>query len=58
LAAMSDASCFSIGFQREQQRAEEAEQQTRQTTLSEYLEACHELVFTKFVVETDKSLTL
>ncbi|KAI1302514.1 hypothetical protein F5Y03DRAFT_407847 [Xylaria venustula] len=40
-----------------QQRAEEAEQQTRNTTLAEYVEACHELVFTKFAVETDKSLT-
>ncbi|KAK2768388.1 hypothetical protein FQN54_000243 [Arachnomyces sp. PD_36] len=41
----------------EQRRREEAEQQTRPTTLSEYIDACHELVFTKFSVETDKSLT-
>ncbi|KAJ2891106.1 uncharacterized protein MKZ38_000915 [Zalerion maritima] len=43
--------------QREQQRAEKAEQQTRRTTLAEYIEACPELVFTKFAAETNKSLT-
>ncbi len=43
--------------QREQQRAEDAEQQIRLTTLAEYIEACHELVFTKFAVEMDESLT-
>ena len=43
--------------QRQQQRAEEAEEQTRKNTLSEYIEACHELLFKNFVVETDKSLT-
>ncbi|KAL7940092.1 hypothetical protein V8C42DRAFT_364366 [Trichoderma barbatum] len=41
----------------EQQRAESAEEQTRRTTLDEYIAACHSLVFSKFAVETDKSLT-
>lgn len=40
----------------EHQRDEEREQ-TRNTTLTEYLSACHELVSTRFSVETDKSLT-
>ncbi|KAK8869136.1 Protein kinase-like domain [Apiospora arundinis] len=39
------------------QRAEEAEKVNRLTTLSEYLEACHEFVYAKFQVEPDKSLT-
>ncbi|KAH7114572.1 hypothetical protein B0J13DRAFT_630896 [Dactylonectria estremocensis] len=43
--------------EREQQRAEEAEEQTRPTTLDEYIAACHDLVFSKFAVETDKKLT-
>ncbi|OAQ57369.1 protein kinase-like domain [Pochonia chlamydosporia 170] len=43
--------------EREQQRAETAEQQTRATTLDEYIAACHSLVFSRFEVETDKSLT-
>ncbi|KAK8092620.1 uncharacterized protein PG998_014785 [Apiospora kogelbergensis] len=43
--------------QLERQRAEEAEKLNRQTTLSEYLEACHEFVYAKFQVEPDKSLT-
>lgn len=38
-------------------RADEAEQQTRHTTLAEYIEGCHELVFTKITVETDRNLT-
>ena len=41
----------------EKARAEEgkarAEEETRETTLLEYIEACHNLVFTKFTVETD-----
>lgn len=41
----------------EQQRAETAEEQTRRTTLDEYIAACHSLVFSKFAVETEKSLT-
>ncbi|KAK3935682.1 hypothetical protein QBC46DRAFT_412796 [Diplogelasinospora grovesii] len=40
----------------EQQRQRE-QQQTRSTTLSGYIEACHDLLFTKFAVETDKSFT-
>lgn len=44
--------------QEERNRAEEektrAEEETRATTLSEYIEACHELVYTKFTVETKK----
>ncbi|KAK8092710.1 uncharacterized protein PG998_014751 [Apiospora kogelbergensis] len=43
--------------QLERQRAEEAEKVNRLTTLSEYLEACHEFVYAKFQVEPDKSLT-
>ncbi|OAQ57866.2 protein kinase-like domain [Pochonia chlamydosporia 170] len=43
--------------EREQQRAETAEQQTRATTLDEYIAACHSLVFSRFKVETDRSLT-
>jgi len=45
----------------EKQRAEEekqrAEEETRGTTLSEYIEACHDLVFTKFMVEPNKKIT-
>jgi hypothetical protein len=43
--------------EREQQRADEAEEQTRRTTLDEYITACHDLVFSKFAVQTDKTLT-
>ncbi|KAK4071103.1 hypothetical protein Purlil1_13520 [Purpureocillium lilacinum] len=39
----------------EQQR-EAAEQQTQPTTLDEYLDACHELVFTKLQVEQNPGL--
>ena len=39
-----------------QQRADVAEYQTRQTTLVEYIEACHEHVISMSNVETDKSL--
>lgn len=38
-------------------RAEASEEQTRATTLNEYIAACHSLVFSKFVVERDRSLT-
>ncbi|PTB47421.1 hypothetical protein M431DRAFT_526130 [Trichoderma harzianum CBS 226.95] len=41
----------------EQQRAESAEEQTGRTTLDEYIAAYHSLIFSKFAVETDKSLT-
>lgn len=41
----------------ERQRADNAEKETRPTTLDEYINACHDLVFTKFSVQTDKSLT-
>ncbi|KAK4151614.1 hypothetical protein C8A00DRAFT_45233 [Chaetomidium leptoderma] len=34
-----------------------AEEETRDTTLSEYIEACHDLVFTRFTVETNKKIT-
>ena len=43
--------------QREQQRADAAQYQTRETTLVEYIEACHQYIFLHFGVETDKSLT-
>jgi hypothetical protein len=41
----------------EKQRAEASEEQTRNTTLEEYMAACHNLVFSKFAVETDSKLT-
>lgn len=41
----------------ERQRAEAAEEQTRSTTLEEYIEACHSLVFSRLEVEIDKKLT-
>ncbi|KAI0165304.1 hypothetical protein GGR52DRAFT_581939 [Hypoxylon sp. FL1284] len=41
----------------ERQRAERAEEQTRQTTLDEYIAATHFSVFTHPTVETDKDLT-
>ncbi|KAJ2896006.1 hypothetical protein MKZ38_005978 [Zalerion maritima] len=43
--------------EREKQRADEAEEQTRPTTLDEYIAACHDSVFSKFAVETDRKLT-
>ncbi|KAM0433528.1 hypothetical protein ACHAPT_004408 [Fusarium lateritium] len=43
--------------ERERQRAENAEEESRPTTLDEYIHACHDLVFTKFAVQTNKSLT-
>ncbi|KID81672.1 Protein kinase-like domain protein [Metarhizium guizhouense ARSEF 977] len=43
--------------ERERQRAEASEKQTRATTLNEYIAACHSLVFSRFEVESDKSLT-
>jgi hypothetical protein len=42
---------------REQRRAEKAEEQTRRTTLDEYIAATHDLVFVHLTVETDKELT-
>ena len=41
----------------EHQRAEEEKSDNRSTSLDEYLEACHELVFTKFAVQPNVSLT-
>ncbi|KAK2051460.1 hypothetical protein LY76DRAFT_599321 [Colletotrichum caudatum] len=41
----------------ERQRADEAEQQTQPTSLDEYIDACHSLVYTRFTVETDRRLT-
>ncbi|KPM36116.1 hypothetical protein AK830_g10442 [Neonectria ditissima] len=43
--------------QEERQRADEAVEQTRATTLDEYIAACHTSVFSKFTVETDRKLT-
>ncbi|KAM0670871.1 hypothetical protein ACQRIU_001266 [Beauveria bassiana] len=45
------------GQHRERQRADIAEEQTRLTTLEEYIAACHSLVFSRFVIETDPDLT-
>ncbi|PQK18023.1 hypothetical protein BB8028_0010g00160 [Beauveria bassiana] len=41
----------------ERQRADIAEEQTRLTTLDEYIAACHSLVHSRFVIETDPDLT-
>ncbi|PCD22089.1 hypothetical protein AU210_015889 [Fusarium oxysporum f. sp. radicis-cucumerinum] len=43
--------------EREQQRAEASEEQTRLTTLDEYMAACHTSVFSRFAIETDPKLT-
>ncbi|KAI7908546.1 hypothetical protein M9X92_012132 [Pyricularia oryzae] len=43
--------------QQERQRAEASEQQTRPTTLDEYIAACHDLVFSSFNIERDQKLT-
>ncbi|KAH7460584.1 hypothetical protein FOMA001_g19596 [Fusarium oxysporum f. sp. matthiolae] len=43
--------------EREQQRAEASEEQTRLTTLDEYIAACHTSVFSRFAIETDPKLT-
>ncbi|KAK3338662.1 hypothetical protein B0T25DRAFT_561127 [Lasiosphaeria hispida] len=40
-----------------EKRAQEAEAQLRATTLTEYITACHNLIFTKLEVETDRALT-
>ncbi|KAM3547180.1 hypothetical protein MY1884_009682, partial [Beauveria asiatica] len=52
------------GQHRERQRAEEqrqradiAEEQTRPTTLDEYIAACHSFVYSRFAIETDPDLT-
>ncbi|KAI0411456.1 hypothetical protein F5X98DRAFT_383754 [Xylaria grammica] len=39
------------------QRADRIKEHTRRTSLDEYIAACHELVFSQFKVETNKSLT-
>ncbi|KAK2666719.1 hypothetical protein RAB80_017836 [Fusarium oxysporum f. sp. vasinfectum] len=43
--------------EKEQQRAEASEEQTRLTTLDEYIAACHASVFSRFAIETDPKLT-
>ncbi|KAH8158975.1 hypothetical protein CIB48_g9273 [Xylaria polymorpha] len=43
--------------EREQQRADDSEEHRRPTSLEEYIAACHELVFSKLKVETNKALT-
>jgi hypothetical protein len=43
--------------EQEQRRAEKAEEQTRRTTLDEYITATHDLVFAHLTVETRKELT-
>ncbi|KEY74535.1 hypothetical protein S7711_10103, partial [Stachybotrys chartarum IBT 7711] len=43
--------------EREQQRADASEEQTRPTTIDEYIAACHDLVFSQFRVEADQKLT-
>ncbi|KAI0975601.1 hypothetical protein F4678DRAFT_417805 [Xylaria arbuscula] len=41
----------------EKQRADESEENDRLTSLDEYIATCHELVFSKLKVKTDKALT-
>ncbi|KAH7118371.1 hypothetical protein EDB81DRAFT_848105 [Dactylonectria macrodidyma] len=41
----------------ERRRAEASEEQTRLTTLDEYIAACHTSVFSRFAIETDPNLT-
>jgi hypothetical protein len=43
--------------QEERKRAEASEEQTRLTTLDEYVAACHTSVFSRFAIETDPKLT-
>ncbi|KAJ0126620.1 G1/S-specific cyclin CCN1 [Fusarium oxysporum f. sp. albedinis] len=43
--------------EKEQQRAEASEEQTRLTTLDEYIAACHAFVFSRLTIETDPKLT-
>lgn len=43
--------------QQEQQLRQELEQSTRKTTLTEYLNACHTHLYSRFAVQTDRSLT-
>ncbi|KAK8010338.1 hypothetical protein PG990_009303 [Apiospora arundinis] len=43
--------------EREQQRADISEEQTRRTTLDEYIAACHTSVFSSFAIEPDPKLT-
>ncbi|KAK8000488.1 hypothetical protein PG990_013088 [Apiospora arundinis] len=43
--------------EREQQRADISEEQTRRTTLDEYIAACHTSVFSGFAIEPDPKLT-
>ncbi|RMI94177.1 hypothetical protein CDV36_016491, partial [Fusarium kuroshium] len=44
--------------EREQQRAEASEEQTRLTTLDEYIAACHTSVFSRFAIEAGPNRTL
>lgn len=41
----------------ERRRAEASEEQTRPTTLNEYIAACHSLVYTNFAAQRDRRLT-
>jgi hypothetical protein len=41
--------------QAEEEKAQ-AEEETRETALPRYIEACYNLVFTKFIVETNKKI--
>ncbi|WKT54427.1 hypothetical protein QSH57_005011 [Fusarium oxysporum f. sp. vasinfectum] len=43
--------------QEERKRAEASEEQTRLTTLDEYMAACHTSVFSRLAIETDPKLT-
>ncbi|CAI4214009.1 unnamed protein product [Parascedosporium putredinis] len=43
--------------QRAEEQQQRAEAETRNTTLSKYLDALHELLFKRFTVETDEKTT-
>ncbi|KAH6632803.1 hypothetical protein F5144DRAFT_621488 [Chaetomium tenue] len=42
---------------RAEQEKSRAEEETRETTLFEYIQACHDLIFANFTVETNKDIT-
>ncbi|EXL41497.1 hypothetical protein FOCG_16301 [Fusarium oxysporum f. sp. radicis-lycopersici 26381] len=43
--------------EKERQRADASEEETRLTTIEEYITACHKSVFSRFTIETDPKLS-
>ncbi|KAF4334308.1 hypothetical protein FBEOM_11861 [Fusarium beomiforme] len=43
--------------EKERQRADASEEETRPTTIEEYITACHKSVFSRFTIETDPKLS-